>query len=568
MKGRYINIMLGMVIWGMGYAQNKYADVYNQLTEWQPKIAYEKLFLYQQKDPTMANLYLQVGNLCEQILQTIDPLRENEFSSYWAENACLFYEIYPSYNHNDVRVNRKWYENLPITTQGERIKDEDVVAFQQQRLQFCKDYLSKTNLAYKHLEASKKYYNKSITLFSEINEDYQSRNDALLRTNQELLDKIDRMALWTDSSWICFQQYKELILDYPIKGYNQQLTKKPIKTFRLDGITNGDFYDEEIEVWDFVQWAEDFKKEYEQNIIPLRAEIESLYAAYKALMKGSTTIETQQRPQLDNRFLLRVGRYDRNSLVRELFLYLDKMVDLKVDVERVGESLTMDDNAFNQMMRKCYRQFILQEKAMQQLHTLQQYAREEKMASFESFFLAEFGSEKGLLNFCKEQYEWLERTTPAIMNRKVISAVENAIPQSQTKDLRFFNDVQEEYCVVTTDDTGVTIRLTDEKGYAKSVYNYPAQVLPLFVTNVENGYLIFCQTTDAANKLILSVEENYTIHTTPILTDEAWYIKAISRLSADEFAIWGQDNTHCVFAVCNQKGDVNYVKKTPLMVEK
>ena len=42
MKGRYINIMLGMVIWGMGYAQNKYADVYNQLTEWQPKIAYER----------------------------------------------------------------------------------------------------------------------------------------------------------------------------------------------------------------------------------------------------------------------------------------------------------------------------------------------------------------------------------------------------------------------------------------------------------------------------------------------------------------------------------------------
>lgn len=554
MKRLYFNILLMSCAWTMLSAQDKYSDIYEQLDDLQPKIAYEQLFIFQQKKPTVANLYLQVGNICEQILANIDPLRDNEFSSYWAENACLFYSIFPTYNHNDIRDNRKFYANLPIKGLQEKIKDEDVIAFQQHRLRVCQQFKEKTNEAYSHLENSKKHYNRSITLFTEINDTYQNRNEALLQTEQNLLNKIHQMSKHADSTLFYFQKYSDVLTEYPIKEYQQQILSKRIATFRLDGITNSDFYGQQIDVWDFKQWAEEFEKEYTANILPLRKEVEDVYDRYKRSINRNDS--TADRPYFTNRFLLRLGRYDKNSLVRELVLALEKMRLLQNDLSQMTTAHTTEDNALTLHMRRCYRQIIMQEDALHQLKQLQQTVSEDKMASFKGFFDTHFGNKEGLMSFCLQQENEIESLTHKIMSDSLIRYMQAAGAANTEGTLRFYNEIKEETCIVTSGEEGVDIRITDEKGYAKSIYNYPQNYQPLFIADVEQGYIIVCQSMADAQKIILSVNENLTLQATPLLPTEQWHITSITRLAADEFAIWGQDAQQDIFAVCNRKGEI------------
>lgn len=396
-----------------------YDDVYQQIGKIPSKIAYEYLFRFQQRNPKLANLYLQAGYISEQIARDIDPFRDNERFIYWYNNAKLFYGVFPEYNNYDINVHRKYYQNLPIHCVGDKATNEDVLSFQNAHLIFCQNKIDSTQMAYTALKQAKAFYDKSIGLFNQFNQDYYNRMKALLCTDLRSLELLDQIAGNADSCLFYFQRYKELTQAYPIDGYEQNLIKKDIETFRLDGLTNSDFLQSEFYVWDFKKWIKDFKQEYTDNILPLRKEIENLKLLYdvefECIAKQDSAVSL--KPLYDERFLFRLGRYDHNSLVRTLFLYLDaKRAFMNYASSPLGRAEDFSEGLFPQKMRYYYQLYQLQEGAYDALKELNTQITMEKVESFATFFDASYNGFNGLKQFAEREKHVLQAVGDTLLN--------------------------------------------------------------------------------------------------------------------------------------------------------
>lgn len=388
-----------------------YEDIYRQIDNLPPKTVYEYLFRFQQKNPKMTNLYLQAGYICERIAHDIDPFRDNERFVYWYNNAKLFYGIFPEYNDFDINVHRKYYRNLPISFEGDKANNEDVLAFQKMHVAVCVAKIDSTQMAFGALRQAKSFYDKSIGQFNQLNKKYFNRKKALLCADLRLLEELENIAVNADSCLFYFQKYKKITQAYPIAGYDQNLIKKEIETFRLDGLTNSDFLQPDFYVWDFRKWVEEFKQEYANNIIPLRKEAEDLQLAYSVefLRIGKSDSIVSLEPLLDERFLYRLGRYDHNSLLRTLFLYLDaKRNFMNYTSGSLGRAEDFSEDLFPQKMRYYYQLYQLQEEAFDALQKLDEQITMEKVESFATFFDASYKGFNGLKQFTKQEKQLLQ----------------------------------------------------------------------------------------------------------------------------------------------------------------
>ena len=173
---RLILVLILSIIWGtpkIVFSQEiSYDDLYERLSTLNPNQAYTQLLAFQQQNPFFSNTYIQLGNVCEQKLKEIDPLRDFEQANYWSNNAVLFYNLFTVYlKDGDVRRNREYYANLLTPQPGKKIEQEDAVAFLQKRLNYCKSYKDTVALIYSALEKSKGYYNTCVQIFNDINVD-------------------------------------------------------------------------------------------------------------------------------------------------------------------------------------------------------------------------------------------------------------------------------------------------------------------------------------------------------------------------------------------------------------
>ena len=322
-------LWFGGLICSVSHAQEvNYKDLYNQIGTLEPQQLYYRLFLYQKQNPHFANTYIQLGYTAEMILQNLDPLREFELANYWVGNVVLYYSLFPRFVEEDkVRKNREFYANIPIETAGKRVEDQDVLNYVNQKNIFYSHYKDSVNLIYKSLEQSKDHYNNCIRLFNQINEKYENYNEALLRTDNTLLSSLESLKNEFNRSIESFNNYKSLINAYPIAGHNQAYRLKNIETYRLDGIINSDFLKDTFDLWDYGKWINDFMHTYNNDIVSLRHEISSIQKMFvdnkRKISLAQTILQDEKYPSFDDLFLFRLGKYDNNSLVRELFKYLE-----------------------------------------------------------------------------------------------------------------------------------------------------------------------------------------------------------------------------------------------------
>lgn len=369
-----------------------YDDLYAKLPSLNPNQAYFQLFEYQKQNPFFANTYIQLGRVCELKMLEIDPLRDFEQTNYWAQNAVLFYNLFPVYlKDGDVRRNREFYANLITPTEGKKIEQEDVMAFLQARLAFCKSYCDTVALAYHILAKSKEQYNSSVQIFTDINNSFSNLNVALLRTDDSFLKLLDSLNTQFNSSIDSFKAYQNIISKFPVGKYNQKFTLKPIETFRLDGITNSDFLDDNFTVWDYDRWIKSYRNVYSNDIIPLRKEISDIQELFMSNKRKLSLLDTVSRDDkfksFDDFFLFRLGKYDNSSLVRELFVYLESnqnlLVSSKLALNNPNDS---SSTLMNRKLRYYNRLALEHKKAMNSLDLFKNSIDSDKVANHKAFF--------------------------------------------------------------------------------------------------------------------------------------------------------------------------------------
>ena len=422
-------VLILTCVWSFSFiqtarAQNKaYDELHQSLGQLSNEQAFNRLFRYQSGNQQFANTYIQLGHYAELISKELDPLRDFREMGFWLKSATLYYELFGVYlENNEVRRNRDLYSNLPVESSGRRLTHEDVLAYTQERIQWCTNYADSLQLIYSSLEIAKDHYNNCVKIFNTINEEYDHLKDALLQTDQKLLSMINKLEREYVSCRDEFYHYKHLLSKFPLKSYHQTMHTKTISTFRLDGLTNSDFLMDTFYVWDYSGWIKHFMSTFESEILALRQEVAITYSKYinnQTLLEQQCVVDQNLiLPVHDQFFLFRLGKYDNNSLVRDLFDYLkERQQYLLLSKNAINSS---DDSTSFQITRKMrfyYRLGLQLNQSKRSLDALYSQITQQKVSRFADFFNSQFQGMEGLSDFYKAESVFLDQTFDLSLDR-------------------------------------------------------------------------------------------------------------------------------------------------------
>ncbi len=388
----------------------KYDDIYKAMPDMTLDQQFTALMKFQKANPYFSNTYIQLGYVAEQKLFGSDALREIATMRYWAENARLFYgNLKVFYKEGDVRS--EYYANLNIPHTEKKPTDADLWAFVDEHSAKCNNHCDTLNLIFAAIEDSKANYNQCIAIYREICEEYSDSYDMLLRNDDELEAKLTKLGNSIDKSVESFEEYKRLTGLYPIEGYEQTFEYKDIETFRLDGLTNSDFFSNHFTMWNFRKWIDEYHSTFTSDIDALRSEIETINKKYE---DGRAEYD-KQAPQnivltqpYDEYFLFRLGRYDNESIVRELFAYLEstrKIIALAGD--SIARNIPSATDLTNRKMRYIFRMEDLRNEASELRQELNDNIDAEKVARFADFFKKNYKGESGLRSFAESDGDYV-----------------------------------------------------------------------------------------------------------------------------------------------------------------
>lgn len=418
-------------------AQN-FSKVYDALPDMTLDQAYSALIEFQKANPYFANTYIQLGSVCEKKMIMYDPLRETKSIDFWARNAELFYgnlKVY--YTEGDVRS--EFYENLHIPFSGKKITDADMWRYVEEHKQMCKNHRDTTTLIYTAIESSRLNYNQSIAIFKSICDAYLDMNEMLLRYDDGLVKKLQDLTAHMAECEKQFAEYKRLTKLYPIANYKQIYEKIPIETFRLDGLTNSDFFENRFTMWDYSSWVNNFKKTFDEHIAPLRAEVEKINKAYgdarTEFTRGGIVTTASTKPY-DEYFLFRLGHYDVGSLVEVLFDYLESTREMiAMAGDSLGRDTGMDLTLESRKMRRLSRLAQQKDVAAAKRKALAAYVTEARVCRFNDFFKKQYGGLSGLKSFIADEEQYCEGIVDA-MSEATASYISRAIrQQAMTTDV-------------------------------------------------------------------------------------------------------------------------------------
>ena len=400
-KGILLSMLTAIATSTLCISQN-YTKVYDALPDMTLDQAYSALINFQKANPYLANTYLQIGNVCEKKMIIYDPLRETNSVEYWAKNAILFYgnlKVY--YTENDVRS--EFYENIKIPYSGKRVTDEDLWKYVNERKQHCQNHCDSTLLIYAAIEGARLNYNKSIETYESICDEYYDMNEMLLRHDDKLAQKLNILKGYINKCEELFAEYKRLTKLYPIANYKQLYEKVPIETFRLDGLTNSDFFNNRVTICDYSAWIDNLEKTLNSHIIPLRKEVDKINGAYTSIRnefsKGGIVTLASDKPY-DEYFLFRLGHFDVGSIIESLFDYLDETRNLiSMAGDSIGRDAGTDAKLERRKMRQLNRLSNSLKTAAEKREIVRTNATESKVARFQQFFDKEYGGLSGLKQF-------------------------------------------------------------------------------------------------------------------------------------------------------------------------
>jgi hypothetical protein len=426
-KSFILALTLSLIAIGALYGQaQSYEDIVASLNSLTNEQAYTRLFHHQQQNPHFANTYIQLGNLSEKIVRELDPFRELHAVNKNIDNAVLYYELYYLYiQNNEVRKNKVVYANIPIEASGFATSNEGVLNYVKSRIEYCKALKTSLESTYAALEKSKTHYNNCVRIFNNISKNYENYNEVLLKGNTNFLGTLLELETEYNSTLEEFKAYKSLLKEIPLTGYNQNYELVPIRTFRLDGITNSDFLQQKFTLWNYGEWVNRYRRIYQDNIITLRSEIDSIQRQFddnfdiiNAMPSASSDFTLKS---FDDLFLFRLGRFDSNSLVRELFNYQDNRQSFLLQAKNPLNNPT--DSSSQMMLRKLRFYYRLAQnltKSQQELENFRVAISPERIDRFEVFFQQYYHGQKGLIDYYNNQDVLLKSIFNSALNNLAI----------------------------------------------------------------------------------------------------------------------------------------------------
>jgi hypothetical protein len=320
----------------------KYSSIIDIINKNQFPKAYSLLFDYQKKNPDFPNVYFQLGNISYIWAINSDPIKNISQTEYYIHNTKLFYQLCLSKldnNQKDPKHNSQYYKTVKSLAQIKKLNYEIVKKYINDKLQKINNYDKNIHTICSNFNNALYSYNKSVNIFTKIIKKYPSLNDLYLEQKKIIMKLTNNLLVNYDSSVFYFNKYRLSITNFPILKYNQKIYPKPIKTYRLQGITRSNFLTDSIKTWNYKKWAQDIQNKLNTDINHFRETIintNNILAKKEHQLNSTNTFSnTRHKFILNQKIIFEIEKYDYNSLISKLFLYRAAKINFLIQYKRI-----------------------------------------------------------------------------------------------------------------------------------------------------------------------------------------------------------------------------------------
>ena len=281
-----------MPLWG----QEKFSEQLSAVSEMTPYQAIYHLEQYQKKFPWFAGVYYHLGMANEKQIPTIHPILDYDLIRRMLYNARVCYGNCKHYAQ-DASLKNEDFAGLP--TKRKRVEYEDVARFANKKLQQVKNTQMLVDHLYNSYYCMVKRYADCRQMFTQFCETYPGEKQAHLRLQAQDIDLLNRLAQQFDSLKIDITTFESALANYPIDNYTPTFSFSDIQLYRLDGLTQTNFMEPHITLWNYGDFAKQFlqqqEHEYGEYYQAIQHEFMQIdHAARKANMSEYQAIKTNK----------------------------------------------------------------------------------------------------------------------------------------------------------------------------------------------------------------------------------------------------------------------------------
>ncbi len=279
-------------------------------------------------DPYDPNRYHMLGYIYYQSYRDYDILKDYKGATTFADSAFFYFQkARDLLTPKDLKKYGDYYVKFLNYKNPSNLVQEAQYAFIRTDLDamIAESFKFKEQASgiYTYFNRSLENYKRANTIYIEICERFETKEDLLLLADQQFYDDIGFLVTSYDSTTAYFTNYKAALKNFPIKKYNQEYTVKPITQYILEGQKRANFFDTKFEIWDYKKWQREIKTEIKDKISIWRERIQIYEDRLNADLAKISAMESVQEKEfkVEDTIIKTINEYEKNSALEYIFTY-------------------------------------------------------------------------------------------------------------------------------------------------------------------------------------------------------------------------------------------------------
>lgn len=329
-----IALLSGLMLNANAQKLEKFEDVLPRILALPPSGALAQLKIYKKAEPENVSIDFQMAVIYERRYRNSDPIKDYAYKLGNAQEALKAFEKSRSLvTEKEVKRNQEYYINFGRLDEKGRlaVPYDTVNKHMNAAIVELGKFIKHMPGIYEKFTGSFTHYDKAHKTYTQILGEYPTFKDLYLLFNSD----VDKQFETVKSEYLLAMKYwseYESVRDSLKTGYHQNMSVKPIKIYRLEGLESKiNFLQNNIAVWDYANWVDETRKIIHAEVDKLRLDLaaENIRLEKQLAQAEPDFIrETFEPLKVSKEVLFNLRKYDLNSVIEPVFLYKEKKHDL------------------------------------------------------------------------------------------------------------------------------------------------------------------------------------------------------------------------------------------------
>lgn len=356
-KTLFIKFLL-LAICTQAFAQKiKYKDVFGLLSTKQYDAAEPFLKKYLVDNTDNSNAYLFMGLIYQEKSLKDDVLKNTDGSIQHMDSAILFFDkAIKGIDEKELRKNKEYYvayNRRDLRTGEFGVKLSDVQLDIENRMTFLRERIDKVKMVKYYFGQSFILYNRTLESYGALQDKFPGIRELYLRADESTIGELKAIAARYDSSFKAFENYRSSSSNLGRTGYSQAWNPREITDFKRDGKEKTDFFQDDLNVWNYKAFAEKTievinkeVKPVQQSLISYDIEINKLK---QTLESDSVSVKNDLTKLVDRLLGDQLRKLDPDPLPMDIFAV--KIAELNLRSSQVETRRYRDSSDVHHQVR-------------------------------------------------------------------------------------------------------------------------------------------------------------------------------------------------------------------------